>query len=66
VWNWVEMEDRSRALNAFSADARKYAEQAPFVSQARDNMEKKLTEILKLHGKKVTIHYTEIERIDPR
>jgi len=66
VWNWVEMEDRSRALNAFSTDARKYAEQAPFVSQARDNMEKKLKEILKLHGKKVTIRYTEIERIDPR
>lgn len=66
VWNWVEMEDRSRALNAFSTDARKYAEQAPFVSQARDNMEKKLTEILKLHGKEVTIRYTEIERIDPR
>lgn len=66
VWNWLYMEDRSRALNAFTADAKKYAEQAHFVSQARENMEKKLTEILKLHGKELTIRYSEIERIRTR
>lgn len=66
VWNWVDMEDRSRALNAFTKDARKYAEQATFVSQARENMEKKISEILKAHGKEVTIRYSEIESVYPR
>ena len=42
---------------------KKYAEQAQFVNQAREAMEKKLTEILKLHGKDVTIRYSEVERI---
>ena len=63
VWNWVDMDDRSRAMNAFTGDAKKYAEQAQFVNQAREAMEKKLTEILKLHGKDVTIRYSEVERI---
>jgi len=63
VWNWVDMEDRSKALNAFTGDAKKYAEQAQFVTQAREAMEKKLTEILQQHGKAVTIQYSEQERI---
>ena len=63
VWNWVDMDDRSRAMNAFTGDAKRYAEQAQFVNQAREAMEKKLTEILKLHGKEVTIRYAEAERI---
>jgi hypothetical protein len=63
VWNWVDMADRSKALNAFTGDAKKYAEQAQFIIQARDSMEKKLTEILKQHGKAVTIQYSEEERI---
>lgn len=63
VWNWVDMEDRSKALNAFTGDARKYAEQAQFILQAREVMEKKLTEILKIHGKEVTIRYPEVEKI---
>ena len=63
VRNWVNMDDRSRAMNAFTGDAKKYAEQAQFVNQAREAMEKKLTEILKLHGKEVTIRYAEVERI---
>jgi hypothetical protein len=63
IWNWVEMEDRSKALNAFTGDAKKYAEQAQFIIQARDSMEKKLTEILKQHGKAVTIQYSEEQRV---
>jgi Protein of unknown function (DUF4230) len=63
VWNWVDMEDRSKALNAFTGDARKYAEQAQFILQAQEVMEKKLTEILKIHGKEVTIRYPEVEKI---
>ena len=63
VWNWVDMEDRSRALNDFTGDAKKYAEQAQFVNEARESIEKKLTEILTLHGKEVTIRYSEVQRI---
>lgn len=63
VWNWVNMEDRTKAINAFTADAGRYARQAPFVSEAGAAMEKKLTEILKLHGKDVEIRYAETERI---
>jgi hypothetical protein len=63
VWNWVYMEDRSKAMNAFTGDAKKYAEQAQFVNQARASMEKRLTEILRVHGKEVTIRYSEAARI---
>ena len=62
-WNWVNMEDRSKAVNAFTGDAKKYAEKAQFIAQAQQAMEKKLTEILTLHGKKVEIRYSEVERI---
>ena len=62
-WNWVNMDDRSRAMNAFTGDAKKYAEQAQFVSNAQKAMEDKLREILKLHGKEVEIRYSESERI---
>lgn len=62
-WNWVDMEDRSKAMNAFTGDAKKYAEQAQFVAQAQQAMEKKLKEILVLHGKEVEIRYSKVERI---
>lgn len=62
-WNWVNMEDRSKAINAFNTDARKYAQQAEFVSKAQQSMEEKLREILKLHGKEMEIHYSESPRI---
>jgi hypothetical protein len=62
-WNWVNMDDRSKAMNAFTGDAKKYAEQAQFIAQAQQAMEKKLMEILRLHGKEVEIRYSEVERI---
>jgi len=62
-WNWVNMEDRSKAINAFTTDAKKYAQQAEFVAKAQQAMEGKLREILKLHGKEMEIHYSESERI---
>jgi hypothetical protein len=62
-WNWVNMEDRSKAINAFTTDAKKYAQQAEFVTKAQQAMEGKLREILKLHGKEMEIHYSESERI---
>lgn len=58
-WNWVDMDDRSNAINAFNSDARKYAQQAEFVSKAQESMEARLREILRLHGKEIEIHYSE-------
>lgn len=57
LWNWVDGADRAAAMNAFTADARKYASQAPFVTDAQQAMEEKLREIMKLHGKTVVIRY---------
>lgn len=59
VWNWVSMEDRSKAMNAFTTDARKYAATAGFVEAARESMVKQITEILKSHGKTVEVRFEE-------
>ena len=66
VWNWVDANDRSKAMNAFTQDAKKYGQQAQFVEQARREMETKLREILLLHEKQVEIRYADTERILPR
>jgi len=63
VWNWVDAADRSKAMNAFTQDARKYSDQARFVKQARQEMEKKLKEILSRHEKEEEIRYSSGERI---
>ncbi len=62
IINWLDSDDRSKAMNAFTSSARKYAEQARFVNNAQQAMENKLREILKLHGKEVEIHYSESPR----
>ncbi|AYB31023.1 DUF4230 domain-containing protein [Chryseolinea soli] len=64
LWNWVHQDDRSQAMNAFTRDARAYAEQGVFVSKAQTEMETKLRAILKGHGKDVEIHYVERARIE--
>lgn len=56
-WNWINADDRTQAINAFNLDANRYASEADFVQQARKNMESRLTEILKAHGKQVVIQY---------
>ncbi|HPH46045.1 MAG TPA: DUF4230 domain-containing protein [Chryseolinea sp.] len=56
-WNWVNAQDRSLAVNAFMVNARRYAEQAPFVKDANKSVEEKITTILKSHGKTVVIQY---------
>jgi hypothetical protein len=61
--NWVNMEDRSKAVNAFTSDAKRYAQEAAFVAKAQEEMEKKMTEILRSHGKRAEIRYTETEKI---
>jgi hypothetical protein len=60
IWNWVDAEDRSRAINAFTSSAREYATGADFVQDAQKQLVDKLTEILHAHGKTVEIHYDEI------
>jgi hypothetical protein len=65
VWNWVDQADRSKAINAFTRDARRYAQEAKFVEQAKKEMETKLREILLLHDKQVEIRYSDETRILP-
>jgi hypothetical protein len=63
IWNWVDEEDRSRAINAFTQDAKRYASQASFTKDASKNMKEKLLEILKPHVKEAELRIGE-ERID--
>ncbi len=59
IWNWVDAEDRSKAVNAFQLDGRKYAQQADFAGQAKVEAEKKISDILKLHVKEVQFIYVD-------
>jgi len=56
-WNWVNPEDRSKATNAFIQDARKFAEQAAFVQDAKEKMEEKLRKVLEPYAKEIRIEY---------
>jgi hypothetical protein len=67
VWNWVNTDDRSKAINAFQSDARRYADAADFVPQAKTEAEKKITAILKNYVEVVEFRYaTESVRIEKR
>lgn len=57
VWNWVSVDDRTRATNAFINDARRYANQAAFVDEAKLKMEERLKELLQPHADEVVITY---------
>jgi hypothetical protein len=57
IWNWVDMEDRTRATNAFLSDARRYANQAAFVHDAKRNMEEKLLALIKPYADEVEVRY---------
>lgn len=60
VWNWVNNDDRSKAMNAFQQDARKYADHADFIEQAKNNLKKDLTAIFNRHGKEVDIKFVQL------
>lgn len=66
LWNWVDAADRSAAMNAYTADARRYAEQATFVADAQQAFEARIREIMKRHGLHAAIHYTPTETIERR
>lgn len=59
VWNWVDQDDRAKAVNAFNTDARKFAAKALFVNNAKARMEEQLREILMRHVKEVEFRYPE-------
>lgn len=63
VWNWVDAQDRSKAMNAFTRDALKYGQEAKFVEQAKSEMEMKLREIFLMHGIQVEFRYPHGERL---
>jgi len=58
VWNWINTDDRTRATNAFIKDARTYANQAEFVKDAKEQMEKRLRLLLQPYAREVIIEYS--------
>lgn len=58
VWNWINTDDRTRATNAFIQDARKYASQAEFVNDAKEQVETRLRSLLRPYAKEVVIEYS--------
>jgi hypothetical protein len=58
LWNYLTDESRSKALNAFHADAKKQAEKATYAN-AKMNAEVQLRKILESHGFEVEIRYRE-------
>ncbi|MEJ7646057.1 MAG: DUF4230 domain-containing protein [Chryseolinea sp.] len=65
AWNWVNMDDRAAAINAFNADARRFAQQGKFIEQAKESMERQLREILRSHGKEMEVRYANTQRVGP-
>jgi hypothetical protein len=59
IWNWVDGSDRSRAVNAFTRDAEKISRNSQWISNAEQALEKRLTEILRQHGKEPVFVYDE-------
>ena len=57
VWNWINQDDRTKATNTFIRDARTFANQAAFVKDAKDQMEKRLQALLHPYAKEVAIEY---------
>lgn len=58
IWNWVDLDDRTRATNAFVRDARRYAEKATFVNDAKKEIEDRLEALLGPYVEEVVIQYT--------
>lgn len=63
VWNWVNMENRTRATNAFIMDARRYANQAAFVQDAKKKVEERLRALLEPYAREVHVRYTPAETL---
>ncbi|MCW5909691.1 MAG: DUF4230 domain-containing protein [Cyclobacteriaceae bacterium] len=57
LWNWVSMEDRTAATNAFIADAKAYAQQADFIKDSRVRAEEQIRKALAPHADEVVFEY---------
>lgn len=57
IWNWVSVDDRTRATNAFIRDARRYADQAPFIEDAKSEMQQRLRTILEPYVGEVVVDF---------
>jgi hypothetical protein len=57
IWNWVSADDRTKATNAFIHDARKYATEGPFVTEAKQKMEARVKTLLAPHVDGVVVTY---------
>lgn len=66
IWNWVDVNDRTRATNAFIRDARQFAEQADFNGKAKAEMEKQLTELLKPYADEVIVTFESPSPVFPK
>ena len=64
IWNWVNPDDRTKATNAFITDARRYAEQAAFVKDAKEKMEEQLKTLAQPHAKGVVIQYNQSIKLE--
>ncbi|HEY3430616.1 MAG TPA: DUF4230 domain-containing protein, partial [Cyclobacteriaceae bacterium] len=51
IWNWVSPDDRTKATNAFILDARRYADQAEFVKDAKSKTESQLKTLLQPYAR---------------
>ena len=47
IWNWINEDDRSEAINAFTQDAKRYAKDAEFINDASKKLEASLVPIKK-------------------
>ena len=66
IWNWVSPNDRTKATNAFITDARKYAEQAAFVQDAKSKTENQIKALLQPYAKGVVVKYQLQEKVAPQ
>lgn len=63
IWNWVSVDDRTRATNAFVRDARRFADGAAFVDNARSEMEERLRALLKPYADQVIVTFESSESV---
>jgi hypothetical protein len=53
IWNWVNNEDRTNAVNAFTRNARQVADTDRYSRAAEEELKARLSDILRPHGKEV-------------
>ena len=57
IWNWVNIDDRTRATNAFIRDARRFSEQARFNEKAEAEMVERLNVLLEPYADEVIVSF---------